>query len=458
MPYFTFRKCKKLFLLLSVCYFPADKIGAQSWVTSIVPTPHPVISIEAVDENVVWACGWEGAYLRTTDGGENWTAGQVSGTESFDFFSIAAIDANTAYLSGTGYQTVDTRIYKTSDGGQSWEMQYRNTQPDAFINSIAFWDESNGIAVSDAVDGSFLILTTSNGGVDWEPVPAENIPSPLPGEYGGAGYPAGTSVAVYGEGLAWFGTAYGMNTSDPVRIFKSTDWGQTWGAVETPLTGSDEFKGIATLSFLDSLNGVAGGFNGLIQSTDGGQSWLPVNSFVYPNATISGIEYVPETGGQAIVVATTEGTAYSTDGGASWMGLSNDDDFFGLSFVNSTTGWAAAGWQQGQGGLISRFEGNLLTAVVEQRPDGFLNSYSFPNPFTTSTTISFYLPSPQPVLLKIYNASGKEVAVLADEQMAAGEHQVIFDRHGLAPGIYFYQLQAGINLETGKLSLGLRRK
>jgi hypothetical protein len=42
--------------------------------------------------------------------------------------------------------------------------------------------------------------------------------------------------------------------------------------------------------------------------------------------------------------------------------------------------------------------------------------------------------------LKIYNAKGQEVAVVLDEEMAAGEHTVRWDASGLPAGIYFYRL------------------
>ncbi|MCO6488369.1 MAG: T9SS type A sorting domain-containing protein [Phaeodactylibacter sp.] len=448
---FAYIRFKSRLLPLAFFLFMANGIRAQSWVAQNAPTPHPVIAIDAVDEQAVWACGWEGSFLRTTDGGQNWAFDKIPGTESIDLSSIVAIDAHTAYVSGAHYQTSDTRIYKTTDGGQSWDMQYRNTQPGAYINSIAFWDESNGIAVSDAVDGSFLILVTSNGGENWMPVPAENIPPPLPAEYAGYADGSGTCLAVYEGGYAWFGTAYGAASNDPIRVFRSADWGQSWTAVETPVANSPQINGIVSVAFRDSLHGFAGGDSFFIQTSDGGASWTEVGSFVTPDPLIAMVEIVPETNGQ-VMVTSGAGSAYSTDGGASWNHL-GAEDLFGLSFVNPTTGWAAAGWQQGQGGLISRFEGNLLTSVGGAIRESALLSGNSPNPFRRSTVISFWLPGARRVSLKVFDAAGKEVAALADAQMQAGRHEMVFEGVGLPAGAYFYRLRAGEEVEVGKMVL-----
>ncbi|MBN1562048.1 hypothetical protein JW998_17475 [candidate division KSB1 bacterium] len=79
--------------------------------------------IAAVDESVAWAGGNTGVYLRTTDGGENWQHGFVPGAQNHWFCSIAAINADVAYFAGVKDPS-DTRIYKTVDGGTSWELQY----------------------------------------------------------------------------------------------------------------------------------------------------------------------------------------------------------------------------------------------------------------------------------------------------------------------------------------------
>ena len=243
-----------LCVALSSFYFKTA--FAQIWVVQRPEiSGEETFSIKAVDENTVWAGARNGVYRRTTDGGSNWTSKLVPGAESVSFLSIAAIDQNTAYFMGEKFpQGGDGRIYKTSDGGVNWTLQYRNTSPGVFFSSIAFWDQDHGIAVSDPVNGSFLIVTTTNGGTDWNEVPAANIPAPLPDEYAGLANFGGTLLAVEGTNNAWFGTF-----GSAVRVFMSTDQGRHWTAVNTPLSTAGEFHGITTIAFQDSLTGFAGG-------------------------------------------------------------------------------------------------------------------------------------------------------------------------------------------------------
>jgi hypothetical protein len=86
-------------------------------------------------------------------------------------------------------------------------------------------------------------------------------------------------------------------------------------------------------------------------------------------------------------------------------------------------------------------------------PEEFALSQNYPNPFNPSTNIQYDLPSDGFVTLKVYNSLGQEVAVLADEDAAAGRHQVEWDATGLSSGVYFYRLEAGQFVETRKLLL-----
>ena len=83
--------------------------------------------------------------------------------------------------------------------------------------------------------------------------------------------------------------------------------------------------------------------------------------------------------------------------------------------------------------------GKIRNPFVLQ-PSSFTLS-SYPNPFNPSTTIAFSLPQAQIVRLAVYDITGREVAVLADELFVAGEHQVTFDGTQLPSGIYFARIE-----------------
>lgn len=78
---------------------------------------------------------------------------------------------------------------------------------------------------------------------------------------------------------------------------------------------------------------------------------------------------------------------------------------------------------------------------------------NYPNPFNPNTKISWQSPVGSHQTLKIYDALGKEVAILVDEEKSAGEYEIEFNASGLPSGIYFYQLKAGSFVDTGKMVL-----
>lgn len=96
------------------------------------------------------------------------------------------------------------------------------------------------------------------------------------------------------------------------------------------------------------------------------------------------------------------------------------------------------------------------TAVDEIKVTGLQNYEllaNYPNPFNPSTTISYQLPQSGFVSLKVFDALGKEVAVLANERRNSGYHSVEFNAKDLSSGLYFYQLKVNNFISTKKMLL-----
>lgn len=102
------------------------------------------------------------------------------------------------------------------------------------------------------------------------------------------------------------------------------------------------------------------------------------------------------------------------------------------------------------------FENMHLTNIVEEQ-NTMLSDYSlfqnYPNPFNPTTTISFNLPNAEFTSLKVYDILGKQVAVLCEEDLAAGNHSIIWDASNNSSGVYFYKLISGNYSETKKMIL-----
>jgi phosphatidylserine/phosphatidylglycerophosphate/cardiolipin synthase-like enzyme len=80
---------------------------------------------------------------------------------------------------------------------------------------------------------------------------------------------------------------------------------------------------------------------------------------------------------------------------------------------------------------------------------------NYPNPFNPTTTIRFTIPTVQssPVVLRVFDVLGKEVATLVNEKLAAGNYKVDFNAGRIASGVYFYRLEAGAFHATRKFIL-----
>jgi immune inhibitor A len=95
----------------------------------------------------------------------------------------------------------------------------------------------------------------------------------------------------------------------------------------------------------------------------------------------------------------------------------------------------------------------------------FTLKQNFPNPFNSSTIISFRVRREQktvkssiPTTLKIYNVIGRMVRTLVNEEKPAGEYQVTWDGkdgdgNELSAGVYFYRLKTKSSQETKKMIL-----
>lgn len=89
-------------------------------------------------------------------------------------------------------------------------------------------------------------------------------------------------------------------------------------------------------------------------------------------------------------------------------------------------------------------EDNIPGFEIEtETPDDYSVKQNYPNPFNPSTNIQFNIPVRSFVSLKIYDVSGKEVAVLVDGYKEAGSYIAAFNGSNLSSGIYYYKLKAG---------------
>lgn len=313
---------------------PAEAVGTvteqESHTTALLQ------AVSAVNDSVVWVSGHRATWVRTVDGGRTWVPGAMTGPDStLQFRDVQAVSATTAYLLAAGPGD-SSRIYKTTDAGQSWRLQFINHDSAAFYDCLGFWDATHGIAVSDAAHGKMIVIRTDDG-EHWSMVPGDGMPAAGPGE--GSPAAGGTCLIVQGQSRAWFAT-------EPVaRVYRSSDRGQHWSVVTTPIVSGDN-SGVATLAFRDEKHGMALGGRLLkpddtsdsvaAVTSDGGASWTLVH-----RPTFSGAVY-----GSAVlrmagyVVAGPKGLDWTANDGRSWTNLSGAA-YWAVDCTSRKTCWAA---------------------------------------------------------------------------------------------------------------------
>jgi len=304
--------------------------------------------ISAVSQKVAWASGAKGTVLRTLDSGRHWEKLAVAGAEGLDFRDVQAFDDKNAFVLSIG-PGEQSRIYKTDDGGQHWQLQFTNHDPKAFYDCLAFWDKNQGIGFSDAVDGVFPLLAWN--GHDWQRVVSRTLPPALPSEGGFAA--SGTCIATAGKNDVWFVTG-----GPAARVFHSVDHGRNWTVVNSPILAGASTQGIFSIAFSDSAHGVivGGDYNNpkgqeknAAFTTDGGKSWTLASRG--PQGYRSAAAFIPHTSPPVLVSVGTSGSDYSVDGGRTWLPL-DAEDYNAVSFAGPSAGWAV-----GPKGRIARFTG-----------------------------------------------------------------------------------------------------
>ena len=309
------------------------------------------IGISVVNPQTVWISGTGGTFGRTTDGGATWEIGRVAGADSLQFRDVHGVNARIAYLLSIG-KGRQSRIYKTVDAGYSWTLVYENAEPEGFFDCMDFWDPDVGLAFSDAVDGTFLIVRTTTGGLGWERIPARVLPPALEGE--GSFAASGTCVRAVGPKSVYIGTGAGGKA----RVLMSHDRGLSWSVAETPVAHGSATSGLTSMAFLDANRGVAAGgdvaapdssFDNVAYTEDGGRTWHLAGRTTFSGA-VYGITYVPGRPTPTLVAVGPRGVDYSTDNGMTWTSLSTEN-YWSVAFAGDGTGWAV-----GTEGKILRIE------------------------------------------------------------------------------------------------------
>jgi photosystem II stability/assembly factor-like uncharacterized protein len=362
--------------------------GGVNWIQQSTGFQNNLRSLAVTSPSTFYAVGDSGLILKSTDTGLSWFRLSLAKPYYF-FYSVFFVNDTIGYIGGVNINFDPHKIFKTSDGGNSWDSI--ETKGSEYIKSIFFINPSTGWIVrgSSVVSGEGVSKTT-DGGFNWSSHFGGTIPF---------------NTVYFADSLN--GWLSGTGSVGVPTIFRSTNGGGNWTSF---------FPGTLTLincfHFLNKNTGWAAGYDRIIQSTtNAGINWI--------NQTLNqpGINYR---------------SVYFTDSLIGWVVGDS-----GRIIKTTTGGWGPS---------------NVLNQSSEF-PDKYSLSQNYPNPFNPSTSISFQLPDAGNVSLKLFDVLGKEVMTLADEYRAPGSYEVRLDASNLAGGMYFYKLVSGSFSETKKMIL-----
>jgi hypothetical protein len=214
---------------------------------------------------------------------------------------------------------------------------------------------------------------------------------------------------------------------------------------------------------MDTAYGFAGGTT-LLLTSNGGMNWrdttaLGTGGFGGFSEGMLGVANFPP---QVLFYVRNDNTIYESFGSSSWGPAytapsgtySHISPYFtSLAYAVQTLGGITRLWT---------FFGGVkkISYLV---PDGFKLYNNYPNPFNPSTKIKFDVRPPLSpllgkegtgvVLLRIYDALGREVETLVNEKLSAGTYEVEWNADKYTSGIYFYRLTSEGYSVTKKMIL-----
>jgi len=273
--------------------------------------PTSIRGLSVVDDSIAWLSGSKGTVAITRNGGKTWDWRQVKGFEKADFRDIEAFSDKEAIIMSSGTPAL---ILKTTDGGASWNIKYKNTDTAYFFDAMDFANPRHGLVLGDPIAGKFVLMETNDAGETWHPY--KNPPGALPGE---------AAFAASGTCLRLVKHAIGISSGGTnARFIYFNITLDSWQYDPLPIVHHKSSQG--AFSFAMGYNGglVVGGDYAddkkadsvaavVLPKLDATLVYTPIKTG--PLGFQSCVEYIS---GKTFLATGTPGSNITTDGGQTW--------------------------------------------------------------------------------------------------------------------------------------------
>lgn len=131
--------------------------GGTTWEDMDANGGH-IYTVQFISDSVGWAAGERGCVLKTEDGGSSWSTIYLD-VGLFNLVSICFINQDTGWVVG------GDNIFKTIDGGQTWEPSV--WQSNQFNYSCYFKDSNTGWIATEEGYENGIIINSKDAGNSW---------------------------------------------------------------------------------------------------------------------------------------------------------------------------------------------------------------------------------------------------------------------------------------------------
>ncbi len=417
---------KLIFLLFCI---PVSSFSQSGWNYLLNA---PVVSqrfddVYFVNDSTGWAANGEGEIYKTSDYGNSWT---VQFDDFLHYFRAIEFLNDTLGFAGT----LDTSVYRTTDGGTTWNLINQNF-PNPVSGTCGIGHFGNTIVMVGIWSTPAHILRSTDGGTTW----------------------TYTDMSAYADALidCWFKNAdtvfvsgQGTNSiNNKGVILRSTDGGVTWQQVgQSPSANTYCWK----LQFTSPSVGYSsceegGSASRILKTLDGGASWFPL-TVTNLNIDMEGIGFVNDTTGW--VGGWSVGMYETTNGGNSWSYLNFGQNLNRFVFLHPDLGYAA-------GMSIYKFDGLTTTGLHPNDSEiKYIHQFELsPNPVKDILKITLHINKNTQAIFEVYDDNGKSVKKFVHGWLTKNTYLFEYTTEKFRSGNYYVVLRTNEHFLTKRFTV-----